>query len=101
MISVLAHVQEAAVGIIFSVGGWILVFPLRTFTKTVKTEWAEKTKMLESVHKELTEQRTNCLTTLQKQGTEQIKVLEKAVDLLDKIHTSQAEMSGYLRGSRE
>src|SRR6266566_244894 len=97
MLNILSHLSEAATGVMLSVGGWILVFPLRSLIKSVKAEWAEKMKTLDYIQVELTTQRTNCLKTLQDQGTEQIKLLGKAVDTLDKIHVSQAEMSGYLR----
>jgi len=55
-------------------------------------------KTFDNIHSELVMQRTNCLTTLQNKSDDQIKVLEKVSGTLESIHTSQAEMSGYLRG---
>lgn len=76
--------------------GWLFMFPLRTAWKVI----VEKFKVIDDVHTELTLQRTNCLTTLQSQGEEQIKLLSKMNGTLEAIHLSQSEMSGFLKGSR-
>ena len=77
-------------------GGYIIVFPLRYAFTAIKERFA----VLDAVKEELEKQRTNCLTTIQANGVEQLKVLEKISGTLENIHTSQAEMSGYLKGSR-
>jgi hypothetical protein len=46
---------------------------------------------LHGIRAELTLQRTNCLTTIQHQGAEQIQLLEKIV-------SNNAELNGYIRG---
>lgn len=48
-------------------------------------------KLLGDIHSELTTQRTNCLTTIQEQGKTQI-------DVLQKIHETQIEQVGYIKG---
>ena len=57
-------------------------------------------RKLAAIHSELIEQRTNCLSTLQKQGDEQIKLLGKAVETLGNIHTSQASMTGFMQATQ-
>jgi hypothetical protein len=52
------------------------------------------------IHQELVQQRINCLTTLQNQGDEQIKLLGKMSGSLDNIALSQAEVAGYLSGPK-
>jgi hypothetical protein len=44
-----------------------------------------------NVSRELTLQRTNCLTTLQEQG-------EKQIELLEKLVVGQAEQTGFMKG---
>jgi hypothetical protein len=94
--TILQLVHEGIWAGALSFGGWILAFPLRTAYNTVK----EKAKILEELRDELATQRTNCLKTLQDQGERQIELLEKVNETLDDIHTSQAEMSGYLKGQK-
>lgn len=92
------EVITAIGGIAFKAfGGYVVLFPLRYMVKAVKERFA----VLDAVKEELEMQRKNCLTTIQNNGTEQIKVLEKMASTLEDIHTSQAEMSGYLRGSKQ
>lgn len=65
--------------------------------RKAKESWTALTKQLEDVHTELSTQRSNCLTTLQKQGDEQIKLLGKMADTLSDIHLDQKETLGHLR----
>lgn len=65
--------------------------------KKAKRIWTENQEKLDKIASELAVQRTNCLTTLQDQGERQIALLTKAVDALDGIRVTQAEMSGYLK----
>jgi predicted nucleotide-binding protein (sugar kinase/HSP70/actin superfamily) len=52
---------------------------------------------LEAVHQELLTQRTNCLKTLQDQGSEQIILLGKAVDTLQEMRIDNREIITRLR----
>lgn len=86
--------HELVITVILSVGGTMIMWPFRKAKKIfedVKTS-------LDQVHTELVTQRSNCLSTLQSQGESQIKVLEKMSDTLSDMHSSQLEMSGYLKG---
>lgn len=69
--------------------------------KVIKKEFTNAKAALSAVHEELILQRSNCLTSLQASGDAQVKLLEKAVSVLEGIHTSQAEMSGFLKGSQK
>jgi hypothetical protein len=91
--------QKAAITLGLSVGGWMLSYPFRAVFNSAKEEWHEKTQLLSEVHQELKQQRTNCLTTLQSQGDQQIKLLEKTVDTLEQIHLGQTEMAGFIKAS--
>lgn len=94
---ILAYVHEGIWAGGLAMGTWIVLFPFRHIAKYVRGQWEVKTKMLEEVHQELTLQRTNCLTTLQEQSKEQIKTLERVVDVLGEIRVELAEQTGYLR----
>jgi hypothetical protein len=82
---------SAAVGVIMA----IVLWPFRT----IKKEWVEMKKNQASIHSELVQQRTNCLTTLQTQGDRQIELLGKVSDTLTGIALSQAEMTGYCKAN--
>ena len=101
VITPLDILHEAEIGVILSVGAWMLMFPVRTIFKKATDVLNKFETKLTNVETELSAQRTNCLTTLQSQGTEQIKLLEKAVSTLEAIHISQAEMSGYIKANHE
>lgn len=73
----------------------VIMWPFRKAHK----EWTSMKHDLASVHEELVKQRTNCLTTLQEQGTEQIKLLSKTVEVLDGVRLDLAEQTGYLRAA--
>lgn len=71
----------------------VIMYPFRKIHK----EWSSLKEEQSAIHKELVQQRTNCLTTLQTQGEEQIKLLGKAVDVLDGVRLDLAEQTGYLK----
>jgi hypothetical protein len=85
-------VHEIVVTVIIAVGGSALMYPFRK----IKQEFAEAKEALSAVHKELVAQRTNCLSTIQTTGAEQVKLLEKAVDVLEAMHLDQRELLGRL-----
>jgi len=86
--------SHTALGIGVTALTWFLLFPLRSIIKTVK----QKADILDSLHVELAQQRTNCLTTLQAQGTKQVELLEKMAGTLDKTNDAQIETNTILRG---
>ena len=67
--------------------------------RKLKSEWIKATLHLDSITTELTEQRTNCLTTLQRQGDAQVELLGKAVATLDGVRLDFAEQRGFLQSS--
>jgi hypothetical protein len=99
--TVVSNLGSALYGLAATAVVGLLLFPVRTFLKNVQGEWQAVTAKLSGVEKELSVQRTNCLTTLQQQGQSQIDLLEKANNTLEAIHLSQVEMSGYLKASRD
>ena len=82
---------SAVVGVIMG----IVLWPFRKARK----EWVALKNEQASIHAELVQQRTNCLTTLQQQGESQVKLLEKAVAALDGVRIDLAEQTGYLKAS--
>lgn len=98
---VLQLIHEAEIALALSLGSWVVLFPVRAMFSKFKHEWKSKSEMLKAVHTELAQQRTNCLTTLQSQGDEQVKLLTKVSETLDDMRLSQSEMVGYLKGSRK
>ena len=65
--------------------------------KKIVAAYKETHEALQGISKELTEQRSNCLTTLQQQGEEQIKLLGKTVEVLQEMHTDSKLMLEHLR----
>jgi hypothetical protein len=65
--------------------------------RKLKEEWYAFSQKLEDVRTELEVQRSNCLTTLQSQGTEQVKLLTKTVEVLGEIRMDNREMITHLR----
>lgn len=94
-------IHEGEIAVVLSVGGWMLLFPIRSLIDKVKKEWEGMIGRLDTVQKELSEQRTNCLQTLQIQGGKQIELLDKAATTLDAMHLSQVEMTGYIKARNE
>lgn len=80
--------------------GALVMYPIRSAVRKIKTEWATLKDGVESAKAELVHQRTNCLTTLQGQGEEQIKILGKCASTLEAIHLDQKETLGLIRGAR-
>lgn len=95
---VIQAVHEAEIGVVLTAGGWLLMFPIRNLAEKVKKFLESYEHRLDRMESELTTQRTNCLATLQKQGDEQIKTLDRMASTLDKMHESQIEMTGYWKG---
>lgn len=73
----------------------VFMWPFRIARK----EWTTLKDNIEATHKELTQQRTNCLSTLQSQGATQIELLTKTVAALDGMKLELAEQTGYLKAS--
>lgn len=88
-------VLKGFVGIVLTGLLGILMYPFRKINK----EWKALRGSIEDTHTELTQQRTNCLATLQKQGEEQIILLTRTVSALDGVRLDLAEQTGYLRAS--
>lgn len=82
--------------VVTAVGG-ALVWPF----KAIKRKGEELTQELKLMQAELVTQRTNCLTTLQTQGAEQITLLKRVADTLDKTHETQMSMSGFIQGMKK
>jgi len=80
---------SAAVGVVMA----IILWPFRKARK----EWVALKEEQASIHAELVTQRTNCLSTLQRQGDTQIELLTKVAGSLENIALSQAEMTGMCR----
>lgn len=82
----------------FIIGGAIaaLMYPFRKLKKA----WEEATAKLDTVHKELILQRTNCLSTIQNSNQRQVELLGKAVDVLDEMRLDQRATLEVLRDRR-
>ncbi len=90
---VLPSILKWAIGLVLSGLVAVFVWPFRRARKEWNTLKDEQSK----IHDELVQQRTNCLTTLQLQGVEQISLLTKTVAALDGVRLDLAEQTGYLR----
>ena len=97
---ILQVVHEAEIAGALTVGGWILMFPVRTLIDKAKVFFAGFDARLRSIEVELNTQRTNCLTTLQAQGAEQVTVLNAISQTLTDMHLDQKEMAGYIKSGR-
>ena len=91
--TIMSYIYKA---IASAVAGGILTLILWPFrwARALKDEQAK-------IHAELVVQRENCLTTLARQGATQIELLGKVADSLGDIRVSQAEMCGYLKGTKK
>lgn len=87
--AVLKSVISIVVGGALTLAFW----PLRKARK----EWAELKKETVNIHSELVQQRTNCLTTLQAQGSTQIELLGKTVSALEGVRLDLAQQIGCLQ----
>jgi hypothetical protein len=81
-------VSSVLISILLAAAAW----PFRK----LKFEWLKATAHLDAITTELTEQRTNCLATLQRQGDAQVNLLGKAVATLDGVRLDFAEQRGML-----
>jgi hypothetical protein len=70
------------------------MFPVRK----ARAEWISLKETTAKIHEELSQQRTNCLTRLQSQGDEQIKLLGKMADTLDGVRLDFSEHRAYIQG---
>lgn len=86
-------VYKTVVGLVLTGLLGVIMWPFRKARK----EWSALKVNIEATHKELVQQRTNCLTTLQEQGAEQIALLVKTVSALDGVRLDLAEQTGFLR----
>jgi len=93
---ILKYIHAGSWAAAVAVGGYVVMFPLRYIVNIIK----DRFRVLDDVKDELEMQRTNCLTTIQQNGKDQLELLERMADTLDKIHTSQAELSGYVRAQK-
>ena len=71
-----------------------MLYPIRY----VKREWKILKDTMASTHAELVIQRSNCLNTLQEQGTKQIELLGKMSDTLEGVRLDFKEHRGYVQG---
>ena len=93
-LDIMPYINKALVALVVGALGYIIMFPFRK----AKAEFvAIKTAVLET-KKELEQQRTNCLTRLQSQGDEQIKLLGKMADTLDGVRVDFKEHTGFIQG---
>lgn len=82
------------VSLIVTVAGGLLVWPFKAAKSAVKAA----TDRLTAVEAELVVQRTNCLSTIQKNTETTNTILERVADTLEKTHDEQVKMSGYIQG---
>lgn len=84
---------KTVLGLVFTGLIGAIMWPVRK----AKKEWVALKTNLQETHKELVQQRTNCLTTLQQQGETQIELLGKTVAALDGVRLDLREQMGILR----
>ena len=93
-LDIMPYINKALVALVVGALGYVTMFPFRK----AKAEFvAIKTAVLET-KKELEQQRTNCLSTLQTQGDKQIELLGKMSDTLDGVRLDFAEHRSYVQG---
>ena len=83
---------KALIGIAVTGAGALLLYPFRKARKMGSTS-----NYHDSAQNELVQQCTNCLTTLQTQGTQQVELLTEVVKTLGEIHLDNSEMLTHLR----
>jgi hypothetical protein len=86
---------KTGIGLLFTGLLGAFMWPFRKAQK----EWTALKQEQATIHQELVTQRTNCLTTLQSQGDQQVELLKKAVGSLENMALSQAEMTGFFRAT--
>jgi hypothetical protein len=88
------YLAKAFVSLVVAGIGALMLWPVRK----VKKEWSSLKETTAKIHEELSQQRTNCLTRLQSQGDEQIKLLSKMSDTLDGVRLDFAEHRSFVQG---
>jgi hypothetical protein len=86
---------KAAMGLVITGLLGVIMWPFRKAHK----EWIALKGDIAATHKELVQQRTNCLNTLQNQGDKQIELLGKTVAALDGVRLELATQTGYLQAA--
>jgi hypothetical protein len=86
---------KAAAGLVITGLLGAFMWPVRKIRK----EWTVLKADQASIHAELVQQRTNCLSTLQTQGDRQIELLGEVSKTLTGMALSQAEMTGYCKAN--
>jgi len=86
---------KTALGLLVAGVGALLLWPF----KEARKSWKELKNSINSTRAELILQRTNCLTTLQEDGKEQVKLLGKMAETLGDIKVELASQTGYLQAS--
>lgn len=95
-ITALQILHEGEVAVVLSVGGWMILFPIRTLIEKVKKPLAEVTGKLDEVQDELTTQRTNHLSHIEKSNDRQVEILREVSATLKEMHLDQRTMLGRL-----
>jgi hypothetical protein len=86
------YVHEIIVSAILAIAGSAAMWPVRKISKA----YEEAIEKLDAVHTELTTQRENCLSSLQRQGDVQIEVLKEVSSTLKDMHLDQRTLLGKL-----
>lgn len=94
VVTVWHFVSKALIGLALTGLGGLIVWPF----KKAKKEWTSLKETMASTQAELVLQRTNCLSSLQIQGEEQIKLLGKVSDTLDGLRLDTQAQTGFLQG---
>lgn len=90
---ILKYIQKSLWAGAIGLGGFVIMYPLRSIAKAVKERFA----VLDSVKAELETQRTNHLSHIQKATEDQTKVLETQTKVLDKMAATLSDMRGDQR----
>lgn len=85
-------VFKTVVGLVITGLLGVIMWPFRKAHK----EWVDLKDEVSATRAELEKQRTNCLTTLQTQGVEQIRLLSDTVKILEGTRLDIAAQTGYL-----
>ena len=88
--------DKLLVSVIVTAVGGALVWPFKAAKSALKTA----TDRLVAVEKELVVQRTNCLSTIQRNTETTNEILERVADTLEKTHDEQVKMSGFIQGMK-
>ena len=86
--------DNALMSLVVTGVGVLVMWPIRKARK----EWISLKDAVVETKRELEQQRTNCLQTLQNQGSEQITLLTKVVDTLDGLRLDTQAQTGFIQG---